>query len=203
MLLRQKASRVLQNNNTLTSHKASFPTGLFCTMDNFVSIGKLAASFGIKGELILEHHLGESSSLEGIKAVFIEEQEGKFLPYFVQGIKRKSDTEWLIALEGIDAPEKGKRFIKKKVWLREADVKKTAAASAPISLLGFVVLDNKKELGKVLEVIEQPVQILLRLEIDGKEVLIPVNESTLKSIDHKKEKIFLTLPDGLLDIYLN
>jgi 16S rRNA processing protein RimM len=70
-------------------------------------------------------------------------------------------------------------------------------------LLGFTVFDRKKALGKVLEVIEQPLQILLRLEIDGKEVLIPVNESTLEGIDHRKEKIFLILPDGLLDIYLN
>lgn len=172
-------------------------------MDNFLSIGKLAATFGIKGELVLEHHLGEDSSLEGITALFIEELEGKFLPYFVSGIRRKSDNEWLVAFEGVDSPEKAKRFVKKKAWLPETDVKKTASASAPISLLGFTVFDGKKALGKVLEVIEQPLQILLRLEIDGKEVLAPVNESTLEGIDHKKEKIFLILPEGLLDIYLN
>jgi 16S rRNA processing protein RimM len=52
-------------------------------------------------------------------------------------------------------------------------------------------------------VIEQPVQILLRIEMEGKEVLVPLNESTLDKIDHKQEKIYVTLPDGLLDIYLN
>jgi 16S rRNA processing protein RimM len=55
----------------------------------------------------------------------------------------------------------------------------------------------------VLEVIEQPVQILLRIELQGKEVLVPLNESTLDKIDHKQGKIYVTLPDGLLDIYLN
>jgi 16S rRNA processing protein RimM len=69
--------------------------------------------------------------------------------------------------------------------------------------LGFTVYDRKKALGKVLEVIEQPLQILLMLEIDGKEVLVSVNESTIDRIDNKSEKIFLTLPEGLLDIYLN
>jgi 16S rRNA processing protein RimM len=54
----------------------------------------------------------------------------------------------------------------------------------------------------VLEVIEQPLQILLRIEIDGKEVLIPINESTLVKVDHKGEKIYVDLPEGLLDIYL-
>ncbi|MEN9950555.1 MAG: rRNA processing protein RimM [Bacteroidota bacterium] len=172
-------------------------------MDNYLSIGKLAATFGIKGELVLEHHLGEEASLEGIPAIFVEELEGKFLPYFISSIKRKSESEWLVGFEGVDTPEKAKRFVKKKAWLREADVKKNASASAPISLLGFTVYDRKKALGKVLEVIEQPLQILLMLEIDGKEVLVPVNESTIDRIDNKSEKIFLTLPEGLLDIYLN
>ena len=54
----------------------------------------------------------------------------------------------------------------------------------------------------MLEVIEQPLQILLRIEIDGKEVLIPINESTLVKVDHKGEKIYVDLPEGLLDIYL-
>ena len=172
-------------------------------MDNFLSIGKIVATFGIKGELVLDHHLGEEAEPNGINAIFLEELEGRFLPYFVAVIKKKSANEWLITLEGVETPEKARKFVRKKVWLREADVQKTAAASAPISLLGFMVYDGKKGLGKVLEVIEQPLQLLLRLEIDGKEVLVPVNEGTLKRIDHPKEKIFLILPDGLLDIYLN
>ena len=172
-------------------------------MDNFLSIGKMAATFGVKGELVLEHHLGEEADPAGISAIFLEEMEGRFLPYFVSSIKKKSDTEWLLALEGIESPEKAKRFVRKKVWLRETDVKKTASLSAPISLLGFMVYDGKQALGKVLEVIEQPLQLLLRLDIEGKEVLLPVNEGTLRRIDHPKEKIFLVLPVGLLDIYLN
>jgi 16S rRNA processing protein RimM len=38
--------------------------------------------------------------------------------------------------------------------------------------------------------------------VEKKEVLVPVNESTLLKIDNRKEKIFLELPEGLLDIYL-
>jgi 16S rRNA processing protein RimM len=171
-------------------------------MENYLSIGKLAATFGVKGEVVLEHHLGEDASLEGVVAIFIEEFTGKFIPYFIGGSKTKSGTEMILHLEGIDSPESAKRFLRKKIWLKEEDVKKTASATAPISMLGFMVYDNKKPLSVVLEVIEQPVQILLRIELQGKEVLVPLNESTLDKIDHKQGKIFVTLPDGLLDIYL-
>ena len=171
-------------------------------MENYQNIGKFVSTFGIKGELVLEHHLGDDAVFENIKALFIEEGSGKFIPYFLTSSKFRKEGEVLIMLEGISTPEKAKLFVKKKVWLTEQDVKQTAAATSPIGWLGYEVFDGKKSLGKVLEVIEQPAQILLRLEISEKEVLIPLNESTLQKIDIKKQQIRVNLPDGLLDIYL-
>jgi 16S rRNA processing protein RimM len=65
-----------------------------------------------------------------------------------------------------------------------------------------MVVADGKELCKVLEVIEQPHQILLRGEVTGKEVLLPLNESTLVEIDQVGLKVMLELPDGLLEVYL-
>lgn len=171
-------------------------------MENYLSIGKIASTHGVKGEIIMEHHLGEDADLKGVEAIFIEDLGGKLLPYFISSFKNRQHNALLIALEGIDTPEKAKTFLKKKVWLKEEDVKKKASTAAPISLLGFDVIEKKKILGKVLEVIEQPVQILVRIEMQGNEVFIPLNESTLERVDHRTQKIWVTLPQGLLDIYL-
>ncbi len=171
-------------------------------MENYLSIGKISATFGVKGELVLTHHLGEDATLEDVSAIFVEESLGKFIPYFVASIKERNEEEMLLTLEGFETPEKAKKFVKKKVWLREEDVKKSASASAPISLLGFSMYEKKKLLGKVMEVIEQPTQLLLSIEINEKEVLVPINETTLERIDHKNQKIYVVLPEGLLDIYL-
>lgn len=172
-------------------------------MDQYVVIGKFIATFGIKGDLVLKHHLGAGLDTEALKTVFIEEKSGRFMPYFVAAVKNKTAEEALIQLEGVDAPEKAKVFLRKQVWLPEQDVKTQAAQHAPISLLGFAVYDEKKMLGKVVEVIEQPMQVLLRIDYQGKEVFVPLNESTLLKIEHKKEKITVRLPEGLLDIYIN
>jgi 16S rRNA processing protein RimM len=171
-------------------------------MENYLTIGKIAATFGIKGELVLTHHLGGDATLDGVTALFIEEMTGKFIPYFLVSAKPRNDTEMLVVLEGYDTPEKAKKFVKKKVWLLEADLKKSASISAPISLLGFSMYEKKKLLGKVIEVIEQPTQLLLSIMMNEKEVLVPINETTLDKIDHKSQKIFVILPEGLLDIYL-
>ena len=172
-------------------------------MDNYINIGAIVATFGVKGDVVIQHHLGPNPDIAEIKVLFLETVKDKFVPYFIKEIKLKAENELLVSFEDIESPETAKKYIKKKAWMPESDAKKISSKSAPLSMLGFDVVEKGKILGKVLEVIEQPIQILLRLEIDSKEVLIPINESTLVKIDHKSEKIVVTLPEGLLDIYLS
>jgi 16S rRNA processing protein RimM len=172
-------------------------------MNEYFKIGKLAATFGTNGQLILRHHLGKKTSLNGLKVFFIEETTNSFLPYFISSTKIKNDTEIFVSVEGIDSKEKARALLKKEVWLDEPAFKKFAAKTSPISFLGFTIIDNKKELGEVLEVVEQPHQVLCRIVIDGKEVLVPVHENSLEKIDSKNRKLYVNLPDGLLDVYLN
>ena len=170
-------------------------------MNNYFKIGKLAATFGLEGQLILEHSLGKKTSLKGLENIFIEEIKDSFLPYFIESAKIKNEKEIYIKLEGITTKEEARRLIKKEVWLIENDFKNFSAGAAPISLLGFMVVNENEELGEVCEVIEQPHQLLCKIILDGKEVLIPVHEDSLEKIDKKNRKLFLNLPEGLLDIY--
>jgi 16S rRNA processing protein RimM len=172
-------------------------------MNNYFKIGKLAATFGLDGQLVLEHSLGKKTSLKGLETIFIEENENSFLPYFIEGAKIKNDKEVFLKLEGISAKEKAKHLVKKEVWLNEKDFKKFAANASPISLLGFMVINDDVKLGEVCEVIEQPHQILCKIMLEGKEALIPVHEDSLEKIDKKNRIIFVNLPEGLLEIYRN
>lgn len=171
-------------------------------MAEYFKIGKIAGAYGLKGELVLQHVLGKKTSLKGLQAIFIEEHKNSFLPWFIQSTRIKNEEEVYLKLEGIDTREAAGKLAQKNVWLPEADFKKMVAKSAPVNFLGFTVIHEKKSLGQILEVIEQPHQVLCRLDINGKEVLIPLNEGTLKKIDHKKKEIHVQLPEGLLEVYL-
>ena len=93
-------------------------------------------------------------------------------------------------------------FIQKNVWLQQADFKKLVAKNSSIGLLGYTLIDSEKEIGKIEEVIEQPHQVLLQINVEGKEALVPLHEETLVKIDHKKYEVHVILPEGLLDVYL-
>ena len=170
-------------------------------MAHYFKIGKLAASFGLKGELVLKHSLGKKTSLNGLEHIFIEEGKDNFMPYFLQSTNIKNDAEIFIKLEGIDTKESARKLTPREVWLSEDDFKKFAAKAAPIAMLGFHLVNEEEDLGEIIEVIEQPHQILCTILLDGKEALIPIHEESLDKIDQKNRKVFVTLPDGLLDIY--
>ncbi|MBK7561966.1 MAG: 16S rRNA processing protein RimM [Chitinophagaceae bacterium] len=171
-------------------------------MAEYFKIGKFVAVHGLKGELLLKHELGKKTSLKGLQAVFIEEKKNSFLPWFIESTKIKSETEIYLKLENINSREAAIKLTAKQVWALEKDFKKFAAKTAPASLLGYIIISNNESLGEILELIEQPNQLLCRLEIKGKEVLIPLHEETLQQVNHKKKEVLVELPDGLLEIYL-
>ena len=168
----------------------------------YFKIGKLAAVHGLKGELLLKHELGKQTSLKGLQAIFIEEKKNAFLPWFIESAKSKSAEEIILKLETIDAREAAIKLVQKEVWLPEPDFKKFAAKSSPVNLLGYTIINDTTPLGEILEIIEQPHQLLCRLEINSKEVLVPLHDEFLDKIDHRKKQVIVTLPEGLLDIYL-
>jgi 16S rRNA processing protein RimM len=171
-------------------------------MNNTVSIGKFVATFGLKGELVLVHGLGGKTELKGVKVVFVEMQRGSTLPYFLEYSKPKSSTEIWVKLEGVETKEQAGNLLQKQVWLEETDFSRLVKPNATIALLGYEIVEEKKTIGTIGEIIEQPHQVLCSVMVGQKEALIPLNEATLKSIDRKKKQVHVELPEGLLDIYL-
>lgn len=150
---------------------------------------------------MLQHRLGKKTSLKGLKAIFLEERRDEMLPWFLQYTKVKGPDEVLVKLEGIDTKEAARRLVQKEVWLRAEDFVAFAGKTAPISMVGFRLIDGSTDLGEILEVIEQPHQILCRIDLSGKEALIPVHEGTLRGVDVKQKVVRVELPEGLLDVY--
>ena len=171
-------------------------------MTEYFKIGKFVSAFGVKGELILKHNLGKKTALKGLQAFFIEERKGCFIPWFIESIRIKTPDEVYVQLSDVTTREAAAKLTQKEVWLPDADFKKFSAKSSPLNLLGYAVIESGKTLGTILEVIEQPHQLLCRIEIEGKEVLIPLHEGTLLKMDQKKRQAIVQLPEGLLEIYL-
>lgn len=170
---------------------------------NYINIGKLVATHGLTGELVLKHALGKKTAFKNVNAIFIKDKSGQLIPWFLKRAKIKTESETYIQLEEVTNIDQAKFLTRKDVWLTRTDFDMHCAAKAPISLLGFMLMHGEKQLGAVEEIIQQPHQLLCTTHINGKEVLIPLHEETLKQIDDKNKIIQVELPEGLLDVYLS
>lgn len=170
-------------------------------MNDYYKIGKIAATRGVAGQLVLTHSLGQKTSFEGLESLLIETSKDSFLPYFIVESSVRNTSETLLVLEGISSKEAARFLLKKEVWLTRKDFKKFAASSAPISLLGYTIICDKEEVGEIIEVIEQPHQLLCKILLEGKEALIPLHQDSLLKNDKKNRRLYVDIPEGLLDIY--
>jgi 16S rRNA processing protein RimM len=123
------------------------------------------------------------------------------MPYFIEACSVKNDSEVLVKIEGIDTKEVARKLSPKEVWMAADDFNKYAAKTAPISMLGYDLMDGETNLGEIIEVIEQPHQLLCTILYNGNEALIPVHQNNLVKMDVKNKKVYVEVPDGLLEIY--
>lgn len=171
-------------------------------MRDLIKIGKIVSVFGLNGELVLKHALGKKTTFKSNHVLFIEVVKSSYLPYFVISARSKNQEETFLKLEMVDTREKALKLLQKNVWLEQVEFRKLVDKNAAISLLGYSLINDSRDLGKIVEVIEQPHQVLLQLRIDEKDVFIPLHEETLIKLDHIKNEVHVRLPEGLLDIYL-
>lgn len=70
-------------------------------------------------------------------------------------------------------------------------------------VIGYTIVDTVKgHLGVLNQVLSGGKSGSDIDDIPGKEVLIPINEEIVSHADHDKKEVHVSLPDGLLEIYL-
>ncbi|HVB02749.1 MAG TPA: ribosome maturation factor RimM [Chitinophagaceae bacterium] len=167
-------------------------------MIDYYCIGTILSAHGLKGELVFSHGLKELSPFNGTKVIFLEENPGTYLPYFLQSsIPHKSGRLYL-RLEGIHSREAAQTLRGKSVYLGKEDYFRIYHIRAPHTWLGFQVMDKHLgSLGQITEVMETPAQVLASVKWQGKSLLIPLNEETILNLDGDQRLLTISLPEGL------
>jgi 16S rRNA processing protein RimM len=173
------------------------------TTEDCFRIGTILKTKGLKGELNIYVDFDGIENVD-FKIIFIE-TAGKLVPYFVESVKYLQKNAAYLYLEDVDTIEKAALLVKKDIYLsNKLKPKKNKAEFTLFDLVGFTAIDEDEgELGIITDVHEYPQQILAAVTYKNCEVLFPLNEEIIISIDVVKEEILVNLPEGLLDIYLD
>lgn len=172
---------------------------IMLSLDSFTYSGKIVATHGIKGELTCNII---DEAIEGITetdVVFVM-INGGLVPYFIEddGLRSKGSSSVLIKFDDIDTKEIADNLVSKELYLPNELVYE----SDENTVVGYTAIDSNKmqQIGEVKDVLEFSGNVLLQVEYNGGEVLIPYNEDTIVETDEDKETIVIEVPDGLLEL---
>lgn len=167
-----------------------------------IRIGKIVATHGLQGAVILSHIIGRSDWMKVEMPLFIELNKESYIPFFTEQFRATTDEEYIVNLEEVEKVEQAKKLIGKNVYAQE-EILAEKAADSPLLWIGFEVTDRKHgKLGKIDDIMLTANQWLAQVTYKDSEVLFPLIEQTIEGIDLKKKKMQVNLPDGLLDVYL-
>ena len=173
------------------------------TKDDCFYLGKIVKTHGLKGELTIKIDADNPAAYTKMNHFFVEINK-VLTPFFVERLTRSGD-KFFIALPGVTTIDEASRYVGREVYLPLEMLPKLKGNKFYYhELPGFKVVDEQKgDIGIVKEVLQYPTQAIIQIEFQGKEILLPIVDEVIKKLDRNKKVLYVSAPDGLIDMYLN
>lgn len=171
-------------------------------LDDCFEIGFILRPHGLKGAVNIQMDVDDPEKYKGMESVIIKIGDN-LVPFFITHLQINGN-KGILQLKDINSKE-------------EADELKSCTLLLPLDLLppleegqfyyhevlGYEIVDQSLgKLGIIEDIFTGGIQDLISMKYKEKEILIPVNNEIVGHADHKQKKVYVHLPEGLLDIYL-
>jgi 16S rRNA processing protein RimM len=166
---------------------------------NNILLGRITKLSGYEGAVTVKLEKIFSENIPLMESVFLE-IEGRPVPFFISGSEYSGADILKLSFEGYESIEKVREFIGCRIFLTSGKPVNTHPDDLT-SLKGYLVLVHGNILGTITDIIQNPGQWLLSISTPSeKEILIPLHNDFIVSIDDTKKTINMDIPDGLTDI---
>ena len=171
--------------------------------DEFFYLGKVTKVVGLKGELSVYLDTDEPEKYYSMESVFLAQQE-ELVPFLVTSLKVRNRQQVVVQFQDVDAATAPS--------LVDAELYLPLSMLPPLTgnrfyyheIKGFEIVDeNGQSVGVWTDVLEYPHQSLFKIDHQGVEVLLPIVDELIRRVDREARRIVVSLPEGLLDVYLH
>ena len=166
-------------------------------------LGKIVKKYSFKGELLVKLDTDNPSIYTKMESVFIDKNKS-LIPFFIERSSLHKSTLLRVKFEDIDSEEDANKLLKSELYLPlEFLPQLTGNKFYYHEIFGFEAEDLSFGLiGIIKGVNDNTNQAILEIDRNGSEILIPLIDDFIKSVDREQKKIILEVPEGLIDIYL-
>ena len=172
-------------------------------IEDCYQLGNITKPHGLQGEVQAYLDADVPEEYSELESVFVEINQ-KLVPFFVESMSLRGNKA-IVAFEDITS-------------LEQAETLRGAALYLPLDVLpelgddqfyyheiiGYTVQDaTLGALGKVAGVYANGMQDIIRMDYKEQEILIPISDGIIGTVDREDQLLHVHLPEGLLDIYLS
>ena len=173
-------------------------------LKNCYFIGHISRKHGYKGDLLVKLDVDDPTKYKNLESVFLD-RKGRLIPFFLKSCKLTQKGFLHIHFEGVDTEVEADKLCNSGLYL-------------PLSFLpplegnkfyyheieGYTVIDRTYgKVGTMKEVVNEAIQPLFCIKNGNKEVLIPIVDSIIDELDRENKSLYLTCPEGLIEVYLD
>lgn len=171
--------------------------------DQCFQLGSIIRKVGTDGRILLLMDTDNPKHYIKTESVFVE-LYGKLVPFFVSSLRLQPSNQAHLKLDDIDLPEQADILIGADVFLPLEQLPKLSGTNFYYhEVIGFEIFDlNTKSIaGFIFEIIENgPNDLFLVKSTNDIEILIPIADDWIKTVDRVSKRIEMTLPEGLVDV---
>ena len=157
-----------------------------------LKIAKVIKSNGTDGDILVGLIDIAIEEIDNQEPVFIE-FDGLPVPFFIESLQQKGSSRAIMHITGVDSLEDAEEIVGRSVYVDYLEFEDEGE-----DFVGWTVFDKEREVGVVTDIEAIPDNPCLDVFVDGQEVLVPLHEDFIISVDEKLRILKLDLPEGLI-----
>ena len=164
-------------------------------------LGTVVAKYSFKGEVLIKLDTDDPEAYLSLQS-FLLEDESHLIPYFTTKVQLHKSQLLRVSVEGVKSEKQADLMIGKSVYLPLDQLPKLDDDQFYFhEIIGFEVIDSLQgPIGTITGVNDASSQVLLEVEHKGRQILIPLVDELIQQLDKQQKQLYLSIPEGLLDL---
>ena len=164
-------------------------------------LGTVVAKYSFKGEVLIKLDTDDPKAYLSLQS-FLLDDKAHLIPYFTTKVQLHKSQLLRVSIEGVKSENQADLMIGKSVYLPLDQLPKLKDDQFYFhEIIGFEVIDSLLgTVGTITGVNDATSQVLLEVKHNNRQVLIPLVDELIKQLDKQKKQLYLSIPEGLLDL---
>jgi 16S rRNA processing protein RimM len=166
-------------------------------------LGKIVSKYSYKGEVLAKLDTDDPEIYSNMESVFVS-LGNSLVPFFIDSCTLHKSNLLRIRFEEVNDEDGADRIIGSGLYLPLEMLPRLSGDQFYYhEVIGFAVHDSVHgPIGVIKGVNDTTAQALFEVQKGEKQLLIPVNDEIITRLDRGKRIIYVTTPEGLVDLYL-